>query len=78
MSVPLAASEQHEMTCRIAALRPTPPESVAFFHAVAADPTLADAYVEMAGGLRGLPDFLGRCANAGLLPQGATMASVAP
>jgi flavin-dependent dehydrogenase len=61
-----AATEQHEMTCRIAALRPTPPKSAAFFGAVAADPTLADAYVEMAGGLRALPEFLAACADRGL------------
>jgi flavin-dependent dehydrogenase len=73
-----AASEQHEMTCRIAVLRPTLPQSAAFFRAVAADQALADAYIELAGGLRALPDFLGQCAVRGLLSRDATVAAVAP
>jgi flavin-dependent dehydrogenase len=61
-----AAAEQHELTCRIAALRPVPPESAPFLRAVAADPVLADAYVGMAGGLRSLAGFLHACTDAGL------------
>lgn len=73
-----AASEQHELTRRIAALRPAPKENVAFFQAVAADRSLADSYVAMTGGLRSLADFLGQCAGLGMLPAGATVATVAP
>jgi flavin-dependent dehydrogenase len=73
-----AAAEQHELTCRIAALRPVPPESAPFLRAVAADPALADAYVGMAGGLRPLSGFLRECADAGLLGDDATVAAVAP
>lgn len=72
-----AAAEQHELTCRIAALRPVPPESAPFLRAVAADPALASGYVSMAGGLRSLDAFLQECAAAGLLADGATLAGVA-
>jgi 2-polyprenyl-6-methoxyphenol hydroxylase-like FAD-dependent oxidoreductase len=68
-----AAKEQHEMTRRIAGLRPVPPDAVAFFHAVAADQALADAYADMAGGLRTLQDFLDQCAEHGLVPGEAVM-----
>jgi flavin-dependent dehydrogenase len=73
-----AAAEQHELTCRIAALRPVPPESAPFLRAVAADPVLADSYVGMAGGLGSLAGFLHGCRDAGLLPDDGTTAAVAP
>jgi 2-polyprenyl-6-methoxyphenol hydroxylase-like FAD-dependent oxidoreductase len=72
-----AAAEQHELTCRIAALRPVPPESAPFLRAVAAEPALADGYVSMAGGLRSLAGFLAECTTAGLLADGAAPAGVA-
>jgi 2-polyprenyl-6-methoxyphenol hydroxylase-like FAD-dependent oxidoreductase len=73
-----AAAEQHELTCRIAALRPVRPESAPFLRAVAADPALADGYVGMAGGLRSLSGFLAECTAAGLLADGVTPDGVAP